>query len=57
MGGDVEMNNMSSIMTKDDESEQDAKRRRGDGKEVDCDDFANMVVQEGSPGREGGLRG
>mgnify|MGYP001316271412 CR=1 FL=1 len=35
MSGDVEVNNMSSIMTKHDEREKYAKSRRGNSEEVD----------------------
>jgi len=49
MRGYVEVDNVTSVMTEHDENEQDAERRGGDGKEVDGDDVANMVVQEGSP--------
>ena len=53
MSGDVEVHDLSPVVAQDDESEQDAKRRRGDGKVVDRDDISNMVVQEGSPCRRG----
>ena len=51
MSGDVEVHDMSSIMTKHDEGEKWAKGRGGYSKEVNCNDVANMVVQKGSPSR------
>jgi len=51
MSGDVEVNDMSSIMTRHDEGEKWAKGRGEYSKEVNCSDVANMVVQEGPPSR------
>jgi len=49
-GGDVEVRDIPPVVTQDDEGEEYAKRRGGDGEEVDRDDISNMVIQEGSPG-------
>ena len=51
MSGDVEVDEVTSIMTEHDESEQDAERRRRNGEEVDSDDVLDVVVQEGAPSR------
>jgi hypothetical protein len=43
------MHDHPSIMAQYDEREEHAERGRRDGKEVDGDDVAQMIVQKGPP--------
>ena len=49
MCGNIEVHNASTIVTEDNEGEQNAKRRRGHREEVKGDDIVEMVVQERTP--------
>ena len=47
MSRDVEVDDMTSIVTENNRREEDAERRRQSGEELDRDAVADMVVQEG----------
>ena len=46
---DVEVNDATSIVAKQDKGEKYAKRGRWDGEEVDGDDVDQMIVEKGAP--------
>lgn len=49
IGSDVEVNDVSSVVTQHDKGEKYVKRGCGDGEEVDADDVGQMVIQESPP--------
>jgi hypothetical protein len=51
--GDVEADNAPAVMGEDDKDEEDAEASNGHGKEVDRDQVADMVSEEGPPGLRG----
>src|ERR1022692_4510678 len=53
--GDVEVKNAAAVVGQDEEDIQNAKRRRGNRKEIDRCQRADMVVEEGAPGLRGRL--
>ena len=50
MVGDVEVDDLSPVMSQHDEDVEDAKRDRGDGEEIAGDDVGSVIGQGGSPG-------
>jgi hypothetical protein len=53
MLGDVEVDEFTAVVAKDDEGEQPAEGEGRDDEEVDGDDVAGMCGQERAPGRRG----
>jgi hypothetical protein len=51
--GDVEVNNPSAVVAKNDQVIEQPKRRGGDHKHVDRRNVGQVIVQEASPGRGG----
>jgi len=45
----VEVHELTAIMTKNDENEQETERSRGDGEEIDRSKFPDVVIQKRSP--------
>jgi hypothetical protein len=50
MLGDVEVDDAPAMVGEHDEDEQDAQARGGHGEEIDGDQIADMVGEEGPPG-------
>ena len=55
VAGDVDMDEFTTVVAKDQEPEQQAEGEGGDDEEVDSDDVTEMRVKEGAP-RRGWLR-
>src|SRR5215813_7416718 len=53
---DVEMNDLTSFMQKDDEAVKVTERRSRDSKEIDANDVPGMIGEESLPGLGGRLR-
>ena len=49
MIGDVEVDDVSSIVAQNNEREEDTERRRRNGEEVYGDDVGQVIIQERSP--------
>jgi hypothetical protein len=49
--GDVEVNNSSSVMAKDDEAVEYSEGHGWNGEEVDCGDLSDVDLKEAAPGR------
>ena len=49
MTRDVEMDDVPSVVSKDDKAVQDVESDRGDGEEIDSYDLFGMILQERSP--------
>jgi hypothetical protein len=56
--GDVEMDGFTTVVSKDQESEEQVEGQGGDNEEIDGNNVANMRVKEGAPrgGRGDGRR-
>ncbi len=56
MLGHVDKEDLASIMGEHDEDPQHLKRERRDDEEVDGDELADVIRQEGAPGQPAGSR-
>jgi hypothetical protein len=56
MRGYAKVKESAAIMRQNQENEEQTESRRGNHKEVGRDQFLGMILQEGPPGCEGGLR-
>jgi hypothetical protein len=53
MRGDVEVDDLPSIVSQDNETEEDSKSNGRDGEEVDRDDLSSVILQKCLPGLRG----
>jgi hypothetical protein len=57
VAGDVDMDQFSTVVSKDQKSEEQTEGEGRDNEEIDGDNVANMRLEEGAPRRGGATRG